>query len=181
MLRDRLAHLGIDARVSSAGTISEGRPASEHSVALLAERATDLSAFRSSLMSADRLAAADLVLGMARSHVREAVVMVPAVWPRTFTLKELVRRGTAIGPRRVGEPVEAWLAQAHAGRALSATLGDSPDDDVEDPIGRPRRAYEAMVSELHDLTGRLVALLWPQAPRPGEAAEPGGRAGQPHH
>ena len=111
-------------------------------------------------MVADILRDADLVLGMARQHVREAVVLAPDAWPRTFTLKELVRRGTTIGPRKDGEPLEAWLGRAHIGRTTSSLMGASPDDDIDDPIGKPKAAYQRMVDELDDLVDRLVTLVW---------------------
>jgi hypothetical protein len=105
---------------------------------------------------------------MAREHVREAVVQVPEVWPRTFTLKELVRRGRRVGPRRSGQPVEAWLAEAHAGRTTRELMGGSSEDDVADPIGQPRRAFETMVTDLDELVRQLVWLVWGEAERGSE-------------
>jgi hypothetical protein len=42
---------------------------------------------------------------------------------------------------------------------VSDLVGDDPEDDVADPIGRPRSEYEVTADELDDLTGRFVALL----------------------
>ncbi len=153
----------MDVSVRSAGLLHTGQPASSHGVAVLSERGIDLSTHRSRSLTAEFLRDADLVLAMAREHVREAVVLVPEVWPRTFTLKELVRRGEEIGPRRPGEPLEEWLARAHAGRSRQQLIGYSADDDVADPIGRPRGAYERMVADLDDLVERLVWLVWGEA------------------
>ena len=61
---------------------------------VLAGRGLDISSHRSRTMSRQLLAEADLVVGMAREHVREAVLAVPDLWARAFTLKELVRRIT---------------------------------------------------------------------------------------
>jgi protein-tyrosine-phosphatase len=106
------------------------------------------------------VAGADLVIGMARSHVREAVALAgPAVVNRAFTLKEIVRRGEERGGRAAGEPVDAWLARLAAGRRINDLLGDSDADDVADPIGGPRRHYERTATELDDLTARLARLL----------------------
>ena len=163
LLRHRLAAAGVEAVVRSAGLLESGNPASASGIDILAGRGLDMKAHRSTTVSAAILQEADLVLGMARQHVREAVVLAPQVWPRTFTLKELVRRGAAIGPRKDGEPLEAWLARAHMGRSTSLLMGVAPEDDVDDPIGQPRSAYERMVEELDDLIERLVALAWPPA------------------
>jgi protein-tyrosine phosphatase len=102
----------------------------------------------------------DLVLCMARAHVRDAVVREPPVWPRCFTLKELVRRGSNVGPRR-GQPIESWLARVHEGRDSATLLGDSEDDDVADPYGGTREEYQVAATEISGLIDRLVGLVWP--------------------
>jgi protein-tyrosine-phosphatase len=51
----------------------------------------------------------------------------------------------------------------HSGRTRTDLLGSSSDDDVDDPIGLPRSAYEKTANELSDLVDRLVDLLWPAA------------------
>ncbi|HEX8771096.1 MAG TPA: ribose 5-phosphate isomerase B [Acidimicrobiales bacterium] len=164
LLRERLADLGADVHVASAGLLRGGQPASEHGVVLLAERGFDLAQHRSQPLTPALLEDADLVLGMAREHVREAVVRVPTVFPRTFTLKELVRRGEAAGPRRADEGLERWLERVNSGRTSADLMGSSPADDVADPIGHPRPVYERMVDELDDLVARLVALIWVEQP-----------------
>jgi hypothetical protein len=93
------------------------------------------------------------------------------VWPRAFTLKELVRRGEAIGPRGAGEPLEAWLAAAGEGRRRADLVGDDPLDDVADPVGGPERLYAATADELQDLVTRLADVAFPR-PRPPRSAGP---------
>jgi protein-tyrosine phosphatase len=119
----------------------------------------DLSEHRSAGTSGADLEAADLVVGMAREHVRDAIAIDPAVRPRAFTLKELVRLGEANGPRRDDEAVEAWLGRLDAARDPSNVLGAAKVDDVTDPIGRSARTYRRTAAELDDLTQRLAALL----------------------
>jgi protein-tyrosine phosphatase len=160
LLRERLGSLGVDAQVASAGLLQSGNPASAHGVDILRGRGLDMTTHRSRAMSRDILAPADLIICMAREHVREAVVANPALWPRTFTLKELVRRGELAGPRRAGEPLTDWLARVGQGRRIADLTGSSPDDDVADPIGGPRSAYERMATELDGLLDRLVAVAF---------------------
>jgi protein-tyrosine phosphatase len=138
----------------------------------------DLAPHRSREATAAELRAADLVLGMAREHVRDAAALDPEALCRTFTLKELVRRGAAIGPRPPTEPVADWLARAAAGRRARDLLGSSPDDDVRDPIGLSRAHYEAVAGEVAALVHRMVDLLWPRA-RPDPHAEHAGRSDAP--
>ncbi len=166
LLRHRLTALGVDARVASAGLLRPGQPASEHGVEILRARGLDMSAHRSRAMTRELLSSTDLVLAMAREHVREAVVLDPALWPRTFTLKELVRRGEAAGPRRPEEPLDAWLRRVGEGRRVAELTGSSPLDDVEDPYGGPRSAYERLLVELDDLLDRLVAVAFAGALTP---------------
>ena len=166
LFRQRLGDLGVDARVSSAGLLQSGQPASAHGVDILRGRGLDMTTHKSRAMTREILSSADLVIAMAREHVREAVVMDPRLWPRTFTLKEIVRRGEAAGPRRGGEPLSEWLARVGQGRRVADLTGSSPDDDVADPIGGPRSAYERMAAELDNLLDRLVALVFAGALAP---------------
>jgi protein-tyrosine phosphatase len=161
LLAARTAQIGVDVRVSSAGVLESGRPASAHSVDILSGRGLDLSTHRSTTVTKELIRSADLIVTMAREHVRHAVVLVPEAWPRTFTLKNLVIRGEKVGPRRPEEEISDWLARVHAGRTRAGLLGSSLEDDVADPIGQARGAYNRMVGELDDLVERLVTLLWP--------------------
>lgn len=161
LLRRALEERGIGARVTSAGSLRGGVPASPGSVRAMGRRGLDLAAHESHQLEAGELAAADLVVCMARRHVREAVVLHPPAWPRSFTLKELVRRGETVGPRRADQPLEAWLAEVGAGRTRATLLADDPLDDVADPIGGPDPAYEATAALLEDLVARAVDLAFP--------------------
>jgi protein-tyrosine phosphatase len=160
LLRQRLGDLGVDARVASAGLLQSGQPASAHGIDILRGRGLDMAAHRSRAITREMLSSADLVIAMAREHVREAVVLNPSLWPRTFTLKELVRRGEAAGPRRADESLPEWLDRVGQGRRVADLTGSSADDDVADPIGGPRSAYERLATELDNLLDRLVAVAF---------------------
>lgn len=161
LLADRLRKRGVDAVVSSAGLMLHGRPASAHAVSVLAERGIDHSSHRSRIMDTGILESADLVLAMTREHLREAAVLNPSKFDRTFTLKELVRRGEAAGRRAAGQPLGEWLDKVAAGRDRSDLLGSSSDDDVADPYGMDRHDYERTCAEIESLVDRLVTLVWP--------------------
>jgi protein-tyrosine phosphatase len=144
--------------VSSAGSLPGGRPASPGGVKAMAARGLALDEHVSRALDADLVAGADLVLCMARMHLREVVVAVPAAFPRTFTLRELVRRGEAAGS---ASSLAEWLALVGAGRRAADLLGDDPNDDVADPIGGPDSGYERTAVQLEDLIERLGRLLDP--------------------
>jgi protein-tyrosine phosphatase len=161
LLRARLSELGVDATIASAGRLAGDMPASEGSQQAMADRGLDLSEHVSRTCTRDDLRSADLVIGMAREHVREAVLSHPEAFGRIFTLKELVRRGTAVGPRAPSEDVPSWLARVHQGRTHAELLGTSDADDVADPIGGPLELYRDTADQLESLVGRVVSLVWP--------------------
>lgn len=160
ILRHRLGELGVDARVHSAGLLYDGRAATQSGIDVLAARGIDLSAHSSRQMTKELLSGADLVVGMTREHVREAFLLAADVWPRAFTLKQLVRRGEKVGPRDAGEPLDDWLRRIAVDRTLDEAKGDSIDDDIADPIGQPRAAYERAADEIDGLVARMVDLVW---------------------
>lgn len=162
-LRHRLGALGVEARVSSAGLLFDDVAAPAEGVAAMAAAGFDTSAHRSRRVAADMILGADLVLGMAREHLRHAVVLAPPAWPRTFTLKELVRRAEQTGPRAPGQPFDEWLAKVHAGRSTDMLAGASRHDDVADPIGQGPEVYGRVADEIDALTARLVELGWRRA------------------
>jgi|SRR5687767_11151062 len=160
LLRRRLLDLGELPHVHSAGLRADGLEPSRGAVEVLASRGLDVQHHRSRKMTEAMLEEADLVLCMAREHLKEAVVLHPPVWPRAFLLKELVRLGEGVGARAPGQPFEEWLEKVHAGRARSDLLGTSTVDDVADPIGLPTDMYERTVTEIADLVDRVVDLGW---------------------
>jgi protein-tyrosine phosphatase len=160
LLAARLAERGVAAEVRSAGSLDGGRPPAPEAVAVMAERGIDIAGHRSAALEAASVRRADLVIGMAREHVREVVALEPSAWPKCFTLKELVRRASQAGPRPPGQPLPDWLAHLGAGREPAGLLGASQADDVADPVGGALAAFEATAGELAGLVDRLVELAW---------------------
>jgi protein-tyrosine-phosphatase len=132
----------------------------------MGRRGLDLARHRSRALQVADVAVADLVVCLARRHCREVVVLHPPVWPRTFTLRELVRRGEAAGPRAADQDLGDWLAELGRGRTRAELLSDDPVDDVADPIGGPDAAYEATAAVLEDLVDRAVAVAFPHGGGP---------------
>jgi protein-tyrosine phosphatase len=160
LLAHRLAVLGVPGHVSSAGLLGEGLPPPQEVVSAMTSYGLDVAGHRSRLVNPDELAPADLILAMARAHLRHVVAAQPPVWPHVFTLKELVRRGQQTGPRALDESLSRWLARVHDGRMPAALLGDSPQDDVIDPIGGPVQGYAQSAAMLSQLVDTLAGLCW---------------------
>jgi len=103
---------------------------------------------------------ADLLLFMERSLLREAVVSHPALWPRSFTLREFARRAQLNPPSRETETFAEWIGVLHATRSRHELLGDDPHDDVDDPgLWGDGPAFEAMVDELASLSTKVAPFL----------------------
>lgn len=159
-LARELAARGVAATVRSAGTAGRDAAPPPEVVSVMAGHGLDVSAHRGRQLTAADLSAADLVLTLAREHLRQAVVAAPAAWPRAFTVREAVRRAREAGARPPGEPLAAWLSRLHAGRSRLALLGDSEQDDVADPMGGPVSDFAATAAGLAGLTAELADLGW---------------------
>ena len=159
LLRRRLDAGRVVARVGSAGFLESGVPAMEYAVATMADEGLDISSHRSRQVTPDLLATADLVIAMTRQHVIELTVMSPDAWPRLFRATELVRLAEAAGPRPAEMVFGAWLDEIGAGRTRSGLMAAPGAEDVADPVGQPRRAYDRTKVILDDLMTRLAGLL----------------------
>ena len=160
-LARRMAAAQVRGETVSAGTNVTGvSPATPEAVNAARELWFDLEDHKSRPLDAPTVESADLILGMTRAHAREAVVIESAAYWRTFTLKELVRRGEA-SPRRAGS-LSDWLWELASERSPEELLGTSPADDVADPIGRPLSVFRRTLTELDDLADRLVRVAWPK-------------------
>jgi protein-tyrosine phosphatase len=159
LLRAHLHASGINARVGSAGLLPGGASPAPDAVDVMSERGIDITRHVSCQITPDIARSANLIIGMARQHVREACVGYGALLQRAFTLKELVRRGEEIGARREDETLYTWLGRAGTGRRPTDLVGDSVYDDIADPIGKPRIFYERTADELDDLLTRFVHLV----------------------
>lgn len=168
MLRALLTNNGARADIGSAGLLRGGAPATRDAIAVMADRGIDISHHVSRTIDPEVVRSTPLIIGMAREHVREAIGF-GADLERTFTLKELVRRGDDTGPRRPDETVFDWLARVGAGRRRADLIGDD-HDDIADPVGRPRADYEETAGELDVLLRQLVALLTGQPRRSASSA-----------
>jgi protein-tyrosine phosphatase len=163
LLRQRLDMFGVDdVNVRSAGFLAEGQQVADGTLRVLHQRKVPIEGLTvSTRVTGEMLGRSDLILAMARLHVREAVMLNRYVFDRTFTLKELVRLANDEGARRDDESFDDWLRRLGDGRTPADHMGESDDDDVADPIGAPARVFKRTASELEELVDRLVGLAWP--------------------
>jgi protein-tyrosine phosphatase len=148
LLRARAAELDLPVTVASAGLLYDGRPASDGAIRALGSRGIDLADHRSRHLDRVAIEAADLIVGMEPRHVREAVALVDAAWPRTFTLRELASRVRATGPRGDGETWSAWFDRLGTGRRRLDLLADDDRLSVLDPYRQDQAVYDATATDL---------------------------------
>jgi low molecular weight protein-tyrosine phosphatase len=161
LLREQLTTRGLDIPVVSAGTRAyDGATATDPTRDVARRRGLDLSSHRSAVLEESLARHADLIVALERAHVRDIVALEPRAWPRTFTLKELVRRGTVVGPRSDRETVGEWLGRVNAGRRPGDLLGASPTDDIDDPTTSLATDHPTLADQVDRLTGDLVGLLY---------------------
>jgi protein-tyrosine phosphatase len=159
----QIAHLDESSGVSSAGlSVGEidGTEVPPEVLEVMAPYGIDLRGHRSRALTPSMLVEADLVIGMSRRHVQEAVLLDPPCWPKAFTLKELVRRGALAGPRRPDQGIRSWIDSVHGDRSRASLAHRSAADEVNDPYGADLDRYRSTADELAGLTARLAGLLW---------------------
>ncbi|MBL7499599.1 protein tyrosine phosphatase [Frankia sp. CN7] len=158
------------ALVGSAGISAwVDEPMQPEAEAALAARGVDAAGFRARRLTEDLVTSADLVLCASREHRAAVVTAVPVALRRACTLRELARAaelGPLAPPAAATDPARALRAAgcALAARALAArTGGDAPiaaaDDDVADPLGRGRAAFETCADAIADALTLALRLI----------------------
>jgi protein-tyrosine phosphatase len=173
-LRQQLGDAASGVTVHSAGTVRAGARIPRALLLEGRDLGIDLADHLPRKVDPDMIRSADLVVGLTRQHLRETVIAVPSSFPRTFTLREIVRRGVHTGPRGAAEDLDTWLTRLHDGRRRNDLAGERPDDDIMDPMGGTRQDYRQMLTDVSGLTETLRNLAWPMATPP--AAGSGGAA-----
>ncbi len=151
-------------RVDSAGILDLKVPSPPEVIATGNDLGIDLAHHHGRLLTLSDVKEASLILGMTRKHVREVVMMDPSAWTRTFTLRELVRRGQMMRPRDTGQSLEDWLVFVQHGRRMVDLQGKSKEDDIADPLGGSMRGYRVASETIAGLVSELVRLAWPDLP-----------------
>jgi protein-tyrosine phosphatase len=154
--------------VSSAGVIArDGHPATPEAVQAAAEAGVDISTHAARRLRPEQIRDADLIVCMAREHVEEVRALAPEAAARTFTLKQLVRlleEGSEPQGPALPEPLARRVAAAD--RTRNGLVGESGDQDVEDPLGLALPAYRTVARELQAWCDRLADAVYGPARAP---------------
>ncbi len=131
ILRDRIRKRGLEGiRVSSAGTWGlEGEPAAKHAVRVCADRNVGLSDHVARRLTHEMVRASDLVLTMEMEHLQAVLDLDPEALSKTRMLSGYGKMEGGIDP------------------------------PIQDPYGRPKKAYERCFDELEVYVDALVGEL----------------------
>ncbi len=151
--------------VASSGTWAQaGSPMTPFAAAALREHGADPEGFTARALTADQVAAADLVLTATVEHRAAVVGLVPSAVRRTFTLLEFARL-VSPGPRGdvatdTVERARALVAETLVRRGVDPH-GAPGADDLDDPYGAPIRVYRERLREIAAAVDQVVAALVP--------------------
>jgi len=113
LLRQAARGEGLPIEVASAGTAANpGLPAAEHAITVMQERGADLAGHHAQSLTAEVIAAQDLVLTMTRRHAEEAKRLAPAQASKIFTFSDYVGSNRADIPDPFFGPLEGYRSTA---------------------------------------------------------------------
>ena len=162
LLQSRLTAAGIPAVVTSAGTRAMvDHPMTDEAAFLVTQYGAEPTLHAAQQLTADRIAAADLVLTATREHRGEVVSLHPRAHRYAYTLNQFAR---LVAESAVVELVETrtitnFLSEINATKGLAFPPAHRDDDDIEDPYRRSAEVYDR-VGQIIDtaVTGIATAL-----------------------
>jgi protein-tyrosine-phosphatase len=161
LLRARLAVVDPDVVVDSFGLLFDDRPAERNAVKAMARLGLDLSGHTAKKVSAEALRGTSLIVGMERQHVVEVAALDRDLFPRAFTLPELVRSVDVVGPRPDDVDLRSWVERAGSMRTPEDYVLRDPASEIADPMGSSARTFRACGDEIDRLLEVFVDLAWP--------------------
>lgn len=159
LLRWRIYERQLPVQAESAGFLDAGRPAMDNAIASMSAAGYDLTGHQSRTVTAELIAAADLVVTMTHQHVADLILLAPDQWQKVFQLRDFVQRAEKAGRRAPEQPFDDWVAAVGSGRTRSGVVSGSVTDDIPDPVGGPRSAYDQVRRTVDELVTRLAEVL----------------------
>ena len=171
-LAQRLGHSAAHFQVESAGTYGLVDHGIEpYAAEVLAALGGDGAGFRARRLDSHLVSSADLITTATLEHRAAAVSLHPRAASRTFTIRELARLLGAVDLDTLpaDDPVERARAMvaAAASRRGYVAAPKAGGDDISDPYGGPREAYQRCGAVLVEaLRAPLDAIALPARPAP---------------
>jgi protein-tyrosine phosphatase len=156
------SELGPDADVAVSSAGLRARTGEPVWPAMAEAAGVPLAGFTARQVDRDLLRRADLVLTMTRAQRAAAVDLAPATLRRTFTLREfadLALLASWAGPLVAASPGRRLAGLTAAAPRFRARRLAGVHDDIEDPYGRDRVAYEQADAEVRRAAAVLATLV----------------------
>jgi len=158
LLQHRLTAAGVEAEVTSGGTQAmTGYGMDARSREALESRGLagipELDTFRASPLTAERIAAADLVLTATVEHRDRALRLLPRGLKRTFTLREFAAAAPLVTASSVSELVSG--AARRRGEVQTPL-------DIADPVTSDDVTYRAVMAEIDEAVGAITYAMVPR-------------------
>ena len=147
---------GILATMRSAGTAAvDASTATTAAIAAASELGIDLRTHRAQRIG-PWIDLADVIVTATNAQLREVVALDRRLWPRTFTVADLVQRGEA-EPRQREIGLSVWLDQIGSTRQRIDFMGDGVHGEIFDPTGGSLRQHLDTAAQLDLLLRRLTS------------------------
>jgi len=174
ILKDLAARSGKPLDVRSAGiAASNGAPISANAAETLRRRKLALPG-SSSMLTAEEVLWANVILTMTSGHKRAILERYPEALSKTYTLKEYALRGDPVmdDVAEAERLISEWQVKRLLGQSLmeeeEARLRELqrriPDFDIADPFGGPLSLYERTADEIEDILLTLID-KWDREPK----------------
>ena len=148
LLQARLSAAGIPTIVTSAGTRAVvDHPMTDEAAFLATRYGAEPTLHAAQQLTAENIAAADLVLTATREHRGEVISLHPRANRYAYTLNQFARLVAPVVEPSLVEPVETptitnFLAEIAATKGLALPPAHPNDDDIEDPYRRSAATYD---------------------------------------
>ena len=159
LLRDAVADLGLDWVVGSAGTRAiDGQPMHPKAHDVLVGRGHDPGDWTSRALTPQLVESADLVLTAEAVHRSQVVTLVPAALAHSFLFLQFARLATQVAPLpdSPGPGTGSLLRAAVLDARAHLQPVPAGSEDIEDPIGRRRRAFKACADTLEAAVATML-------------------------
>jgi protein-tyrosine-phosphatase len=172
--------------VSSAGTAAAvGAQMDRRAAAVARTLGADPDLFRARGITAEQVAAADLVLTATREHRGAAVQLHPSAHRYSFTLREFARLAATVPADVLADLDPVRRARALVAAAAAERGPHRParpeDDDIPDPQGAEAEVHRTVGRSIADAVGVAVAVLGGAVATPSGQHQPGpARDGRRH-
>jgi len=174
ILKDLAARGGKPLEVRSAGVAAANGGAISPNAAETLRRRKLVAPASSTMLTAEEVLWANVILTMTRGHKRAILERYPEALSKTYTLKEFALRGDPV----MDDVAEAerlyseWQVKQVLGQSLTeaekARLFELqrkiPDFDIGDPFGGPLSLYERTADEIEDVLMTMID-KWDEEPK----------------